>query len=156
MDDRLRVDDDPKRFQPDGEQVERLDKLQALVEHRRAVDADFCAHVPVRMLDRLRRSGGCQLFMGPVAKWSAAGGERDAAHMRSVVPGEALEDRIVLAVDGQQRGTAARDSGGHHIASRNQRLLVGQPDDAALLDYGHRRRKTGAADDGGNHQIGGP
>ena len=48
----------------------------------------------------------------------------------------------------QRRAVRRHGSLSHHVACRNQRLLVGKRNRAALLDRGHRGRKARAANDG--------
>ncbi len=62
----------------------------------------------------------------------------------------------MLTVHRKQRRAVAGDRPGHHFARRNQRFLVGEADNAAVLNGSHGRAKAGAADDGGDGHVGGP
>ena len=122
----------------------RLDQFEALVEHRRAVDADLGAHVPVGMRDRLFGRDRRQIL--DQAQRATASGQGNRADVGQFATLQALEDRIVLAVDGEQRGAMPVDRRGHHLARGNQRLLVGESDRAALLDRCHHRAEPRASD----------
>ena len=87
------------------EKPARLDHLEALVHEACGVDADLAAHGPLRMSDGLL--GGDALKIRAAAE-RAAGGCKDDPRPRPRLfsrAREALEDRIVLAVDGQKLAT---------------------------------------------------
>ena len=75
MDHALRVHHDTDAIEPDRKQVMRLDQFEALVEHRRAIDADLGAHVPVRMRNRLFGRDRGKVI--PRSQRAATGRERD-------------------------------------------------------------------------------
>ena len=60
----------------------------------------------------------------------------------------------MLAVDRQQRRAGAGNGGGQHFACGDQRLLVGKRHGLALFYGGHGRGQPGAANDGGDGDVG--
>ena len=153
VDHRLAVDDDLDLVGLDREQVERLDQFEPLVHHRGAVDADLGAHRPIGVRDRLRGSDGPHVGERAVAERAARCGQQDASDAVRVARLQALEDRRMLAVDGEQRRGVAGDRILHHVAGRDQSLLVGEREDAALLDRGDRGFQAGGADDRGDGDV---
>ena len=92
-----------------AEQMMGLDHLEALVHHRGAVDADLGAHGPVGVAHRLlgRRAAPSRPRVQP------RNGPPEAVRIsrstpRRLAAGQRLEDRVVLGIDRQQRGAAAR------------------------------------------------
>ena len=66
------------------------------------------------MRHRLRR--GHRRKVRDRAQRPSAGGQRDRADIGDLVPGEALEDRIVFRIGRQQRRTVTFHGGGQHLA----------------------------------------
>ena len=83
-------------IEADGEQMMRLDQLQPLVHHRRAIDADLCAHIPIGVRDGLCRRDGAHLIEAEGAERPAAGGQRDFADLADLAACEALEDSVMF------------------------------------------------------------
>ena len=96
-----------------AEQQAGLDQLQPLVHQRGRVHRDLAAHEPVRMRAGLVRRDACQLLAACRQERATRGGQQDAPHARAAPrPAsqrgrQALEDRVVLAVDRQQRRAGA-------------------------------------------------
>ncbi len=99
-----------------------------------------------------------QFFQRCIAKRAARCGQQDTAHAAGgqvavIAPRQGLENRVVFAVDRQQRRAAGAHRIHEHIARHHQRLLVRQQDFLA----GARRRQRGAqarrTDDGSHHSI---
>ena len=89
----------------------RLDDLERLVHHGGRVDRDLAPHHPVGMGAGLVGRHLAQRGRIARAERPARGGEHDVVDARgpaAAVFGQALEDRRMLAVDGQQRGAAPR------------------------------------------------
>ena len=63
------------------------------------------------MFERVGGRDGAECLDVHIAERAAAGGERDAAYARVRVALEALENSVVLAVDGQNFRAALKDSG---------------------------------------------
>src|SRR3979411_738771 len=83
-----------------AEQEVRLDYLERLVGQSRAVDRDLSAHSPGWMPQGVLDSGRSETRGTPVAERAARRRENHPSHLRGGMPGDALEDRAVLAVDG--------------------------------------------------------
>ena len=99
VDDRLGVEDDRDLVGPHVEERPRLDDLERLVEHRRAVDRDALAHVPVRVRPRLLRGRRRHARQRPLAERAAGGGEDQPVEVAPRRVAEELEEGAVLAVD---------------------------------------------------------
>src|SRR5690606_24611961 len=69
--------------------------------------------------------------------------------------GQALEDRIVFTVDGQDAGAAVRCRLHEELAGHDQRLLVGQQYLLAGACRRERGQQTSATDDGSHHRVNG-
>ena len=94
-----------------AKQPVRFDHLETLVHHGRGVYADLAPHHPIRMGTGFVRRHPRKFRERPLPERTAGGGEQDAADAgRPGVPRvarrKALEDRVVLAVDRQQRRAA--------------------------------------------------
>ncbi|MNV50943.1 hypothetical protein D3C71_1429740 [compost metagenome] len=99
-----------------------------------------------------------QLFQWRLAERAAGSGQQNPPHAHLLQPariiaGQALEDRIVFAVDGQQDRAAAPHRLDEQGAGHHQRLLVGQQDLLARLDRRQRRLEPGRPDDSRHHRI---
>src|SRR3546814_8561014 len=97
------MDEDLDAVEPDREQMMRLDQFEALVHHRCRIDTDLCPHRPVGMRDRLRGAHALHIGGFHGAERGAAGGQDDAALLVEAPARKALEYRIMLAVDRQDR-----------------------------------------------------
>ena len=75
------------------------------------------------------------------------------AGIARVVRGQALEDRVVLAVDRQQRRAAFRDRVHEQRAAHHQRFLVGEQDALAGARRGERGGQARGADDRREHRV---
>eukprot|EP00964_Phaeocystis_antarctica_P104088 scaffold69268_cov75-Phaeocystis_antarctica.AAC.3 len=153
VDDRLRVDDDVD--------VVIVDAEEPLVHHRRRVDRDLGAHVPVGVGRRLlahRLGLGLverhQLLRREVAEGTARRGEDDAAQRVGRHALQALEDGRVLRVGGRHHRAVLLEQRQDDRPARDERLFVGQRDRAAQLDRLDRRQQPGDADDARHHRVG--
>ena len=96
-----------------AEQQAGLDELEPLVHERGGIDRDLAAHDPVRMRAGLIGRDALEARAIGVEERTARGGQQDAFHARrrfaaARVARQALEHRVVFAVDGQQRGARRR------------------------------------------------
>ena len=147
-----------------AEQVVRLDELEPLVHERGRVDGDLRPHGPVGMSERLLRGDGGQLRGRAAAERAARSRQEKLLErarraggrgVRAGLPparGDALEERAVLAVHGQD-GQAAAAGGvqderpaGHHA------LLVGQRERGSGLERRHGGAQSGGADHSVQHR----
>ena len=150
MHDRRRVDDHLDPLVRQAEEVVRLDHLEALVGERGGVDRDLRAHRPRRVREGLLGRDGAQVVDGEPAERATARGEDDA--LRLAVE-RALEDRRVLAVDGDQVALAAGSGLQREVAGRDEALLVREGERDAVLERPHRRNQAGEADDSVQHDV---
>ena len=90
-----------------AEQKVRLDHLERLVRQRRAVDGDLASHLPGGMPQRVVERRGLELLRRPLPKRAARRRDDHAPHLDARPAGDALENRAVLAVDGNDLAAAA-------------------------------------------------
>ena len=158
VDDALGMDDDLDLLPRRTEEPMRLDDFEALVHHRRRIDRDLAAHAPARMGTGLLRGNAGKLAEWRGAERAARCGKQDppyAALFRRacIARRETLKDRVVLAVDRQQR-CAAFPHGRHEDAAReHQSLLVGKQNALARARRRKRRRESRSAYDSGDDGI---
>ena len=138
-----------------GKQVKGLDKLEALVHHRRRIDRNLRSHVPVGMVDGLLGTHILQVRPIAVQERSAGSGEDDTFHGTAIGEIEYLEYGAMLRVDGQQGGAVLRHLRHHQFAGANQTFLVRQGHGGAPSHRRQRRLQPGGADDRGHDPLGG-
>ena len=143
------------------EQVMGLNHLQALVHHRRAVDRDLRAHVPVRVRRRLRAHplGFIFALVGElrgreVAEGAAARREDDFPHAVRRHALQGLEDGAMFTIGGRHGRAVLFEEREDGRAAGDQSLLVREGDVLAGLDGGHGRRQPRGAHDARHHNIG--
>ena len=154
MDDALGVQDRLALVGPQAEQPLRLDQFQSLVGQRGRVDRDLGPHRPVRMLERVLGRHASQRRQRELAKRPAGGRQDNAAHRRGRVTLQALEDRVVFAVDRQQPDAVGARLRHDELAGHHQDLLRGEGE---ILARGQRRQRGSqpdGADHGHEHQVG--
>ena len=123
-----------------SEQEVRLDDLERLVGQRGAVHGNLVAHAPGRMRERVIDGGERHLLARLGAEGATGGGEHhatDLVHRRRRL--EALEERVVLAVDRNDANVGLGGGRHDHRAGGDERLLVRERDVAAPLDGDKRR-----------------
>ena len=136
----------------------RLDQLEALVHHRRGVDGDLGAHVPVRMRHRLRRRDGGHAR----PRQCVRNGPPEAVRMicstsSALLEVEDLEDGAVLGIDRQQRRAVAARSRPSSARRRRPGIsLLASADHGAAAHGRQRRLQPGGADDRRHHPVGRP
>ena len=106
------------------------------------------------MLERLLGRNGGKLLNRLLPEWPAGGCQPDGLHLGVRAHAQALMDRVVFAVDGQNRHIAFARRGGQNLAGRNHALLVGQSERFAGQNRRVRRLQTGHANNRRNHKIG--
>ena len=138
-----------------------LNHLQALVHHRRAVDSDLRAHVPVRVRRRFRAHPLGFIFAlvgelggGEVAEGAAGRREDDLPHAVRRHALQGLEDGAVFTVGGRHGRPVLFEQREDGRAAGNQSLLVREGDVLAGLDGRHRRRQPRGAHDARHDDIG--
>ena len=139
-----------------SEQPVGLDHLERLVHHGRGVDRDLATHHPVRVAAGLLRRHVGHRFRRAVAERATGCGEQDAAHARRTqvareIARQALEDRVVLAVDRHQRRAVTAQLADEQAAGHHQRLLVGQQHPLAVASRLERGHQAGGPDDRRHH-----
>ncbi|MNX84668.1 hypothetical protein D3C86_1164780 [compost metagenome] len=155
MDHALRVDHHLDALGRHREQPARLDGLEALVHHRRGVDRDLAAHAPGGMRAGLVGRDAVQRLQRAVQERPARGGEHQPLHARAAGrrARQALEDRVVLAVQRQQRGAVRGHRAHEQRAGHHERLLVRQQDLLARARRRQRRQQPRRTDDGRHHRV---
>ena len=109
-----------------AEQKMGLDQLEALVRERRRINGDLRPHRPRRMRERVLDGDlvGLQPLRAPAAKRPAGRREHVAGGGRPTGGLDELEERRVLAVDGNQLASAAPPSLQSELAAGDEALLV--------------------------------
>ena len=107
-----------------------LCQLQTLVHQGGRIDGNFAAHHPIGMGAGLLGSNGGQIPR-KITKRATRGCQQQAAHARRCAPDfaalrQALEDGVVLAVDGDQRGAASAHRIEQQVTGHHQGFFVGQ------------------------------
>ncbi len=96
---------------------------------------------------------GFELLRCPGAERPARRGQNDALDIIAVAAAERLKQRVVLAVDRQDRRAGRRGAAHEEAAGANQTFLVGKRDRCAALDRGKRRLETGRSADRGHQPV---
>jgi hypothetical protein len=135
----------------DVEEQVRLDQLQPLVDQGRGVDRDHRAHVPGGVGQRLLGRDVVEVLPAAAAERPAAGGEDQSTHLVRRTAVQALGQRAVLAVDGDD--LAGRGQAGDHRSADDQRLLVGQRQGVAGLERGDRGPQPHGPGDAVEHDV---
>ena len=136
-----------------AEEEVRLDHLERLVGQRCAVDGDLASHRPGRVIQRVLPRGVGDALPRPGAKRAAARRDEQAAHVAARTRAEALEDRRVLTVDGDDLSATLRARGGRQLAGDHQRFLVRQRHPLSGGECGERRIESRGANDRIQHDV---
>ena len=137
----------------DAEEPFGFDHLKPLVHHRGTVDRDLGAHLPVGVFQGARRSDAGQLFDRRRAEGTSRRGEEDFVDGIAVFAHQALENRAVFAVHGQNRRAVFHRELRNEFARHNERFLVGQRDGFASFDGRHRGAESGETHHGRHHHV---
>ena len=140
------------------EQPVRLDHFQPLVHHAGGIDRNLLAHDPVRVRARLRWRNVRQLGQRRGAERSARRGQQNTPHatrgqITAKVARQCLKNRVVLAVDGQQFGTALGHGAHEQTARHHQGFLVGEQNTFTRARGSQHRTQSRRTDDGRHHRI---
>src|SRR6185437_13713008 len=100
----------------------RFDYFERLVGERRAIDGDLAPHSPRRVTQRILHCRPRELRVAPVAEWSAGSGEHHPTQLRCRMAGDALQDRAVLAVHGDDLARARRARPPDEVAGDDESL----------------------------------
>ena len=136
------------------EQPASLDHLKAFIHQGCRIDSDALAHLPGRMVERLLDGDLGELAGGSVQKRATRSGQPNPLHFVAATAAHSLVNRIVFAVDGQQRLALSAGLGRDQVAGGDQTFLVGQADRLAGLDRFVSGLESGDTDDGADHKIG--
>src|SRR5215471_1971671 len=110
VNDAFGMDEDVDALARQAEQPVRLDDLETLVHHRRRIHADLPSHYPVRMGTGFVSTHRMEFLQRTLAERSTRRGEKNAAdaglrRIACIACRQALKDRVVLAIERQQRRT---------------------------------------------------
>ncbi len=135
------------------EEPMRLDDLESLVHQRRRIDRDLAAHLPGRMPQRVggRDAGERRTVERP--ERTARRRENQATHFVAAARVQTLVNRVVLAVDGQNRHAPPPGGVNHERAGHDEDFLVGECQRLPRFDRGKRRLETGSPGRRREHDI---
>ena len=132
-----------------------LDDLKAFVHQGRGVDGDLRTHCPVRVLERVGLRLSRKLLRTQTVERPARAGQNEALDLTAVAAAlQALKDRAVLAVDGDDLRAVFFRRVHHKLARADERFLVRKRDAFFLLDGGKRRLEADHAHHGGDDRVG--
>ena len=106
------------------------------------------------MVKRFRHGDRREAVGRETKKRTTRSGQDDALERGAAASLEALENRVVLAIDRQQAYPALAHRGGHHFARYNQNFLIGECDVLAGGDRRERGSESERADQRRNHDCG--
>ena len=158
VDHAFRVDHDLDALARHAEQPVRFDHLEALVHHRRRVDADLSPHHPVGMGTGFVSADRMEFRNRALAERPPRRGQEDAANagfggIARIGRRKALKDGIVLAVDRKQRRAALGRGRHENRASDHEGLLVRKQNALAGERCRKRRPQACRADDRRDHGV---
>ncbi|VVN65932.1 hypothetical protein PS685_04732 [Pseudomonas fluorescens] len=135
-----------------------LDQLQAFVHHAGRIYRNLAPHRPIGMSTGLIRRDVFKLCQRRLTEWTTRGCQQnptntDITQATGKVPRQALENRVVFAVDGQQYRTAATHGLHKQVAGHHQRFFVGQQDLLAGIDRRQCRAQACGTDNCRHHRI---
>ena len=131
----------------DAEEEVGLDQLQSLVGERGRVDRDLRTHAPRRVGERVVHRHALELVAAAAAEGPSGGGQHERVDRTGVPTLEALEERGVLRVDGQQSSSTPLLRGERERSGGDEALLVRKRERDAALERPERRADAGEADD---------
>ena len=105
------------------------------------------------MTQRLLRSYGGKIRRRSLAEGAAGTGQDQAFHGRGLLPLEALEDGIVLAVDRKDTSAHLCCSSHHQLAGHHQDFLARNSQILVVFQGVKCRLEAGCANDGDQHEI---
>ncbi|RIH83643.1 hypothetical protein Mrose_02941 [Calidithermus roseus] len=147
------MDEHPDLLQPKLEELEGLEHLQTLVEQRRGIDGDLGPHLPAGVLEG-HLGGDASQVGGFAQEGPARGGEDEFGHAGQGFAHQALVERGVLGVHGQDFGPALPGLGPQQRPRCHHALLVGQRHAPPGPHCRPHARQTRQAGDGGHYHVG--
>ena len=128
------------------EEIVRLDHFKPFVHHRRAVDRNAAAHLPVRMGQRLLYADIRQFLPGAITKATAAGRDDQTAHRFGIISLQTLKDGTVLRIDRIEPTAMRCQCCFDQFTTADQAFLVGQRHILIVLDGTQRRMQAAKTD----------
>ena len=147
----LAVDDDIDGIDGNGEEMMRLDDLEALVHEGRGIDRDLVAHKPGGMRERIGRRNLGELGTRASEERASRAGEPDLVDGIGGLAREALEDGAVLGVDGDE--LAGGGERHEQVAADDDRLLVGIGQALPASEGGIARGDAHGTDERVDHAV---
>ncbi len=140
-----------------AEQLVGLDDFEALVHQRARVHRDLRPHRPRRVRQRVRDRDVGEAGGAAAPKRATARRQQQASDLALGVNrrAQALVDRAVLRVDGDQLGAGDRSQRLHNRAGGDEALLVGERQTLAGRERCDRHRQPGETNDAVDHHVGG-
>ena len=132
----------------------RLNHLEALVHHARAIDGDLRAHLPCGVTQRLSARRTLDIALLPCAERPARRGQYQPRYGIAALRLKTLEDRRMLAVHRHDGLMKRRRLSHDQRAAGHQRFLVGQQQPPGHVQRRHRRRKPRDAYDRRQYVVG--
>src|SRR5271156_491754 len=105
------------------------------------------------MIECLLNRDGAELRGWSVQEWASGGSQPDALDFLHPATTQALMDRVVLAVDGQQRLTLFASFSGDQLAGSDQAFFISYTDCLSRLNSLVGGLKSSHADDGADHEV---
>ena len=121
----------------DGKKVHCFDKFQTFIHHRRAVHADFCAHVPFRVRNSHDRRCVFNFLAAFSAEGTARACEQDTLERPvSALSLKALENRGVFAVHRYNFRALFCGAPHNNFTAADKGFLVGKRYSMSLVNCG--------------------
>gem|GEM_PF-6751358 len=149
----LRMDDHFYLIVWNPEKKMRFNNFQRFVGERCAIDRDLAAHRPGRMLQRIGKRRAGNLIGTPGAKRTAARRDHESPDITAIAPSEALQNRRMLTVHGNDLTTTAFTRCRGERACHHERFLVRERHTFAGFECRECRIQTGSANNGVEHDI---
>src|SRR5579875_3635686 len=105
------------------------------------------------MFERVGDGDSLEALAWPCTERAAGGGKNNPFDGGALAALQTLEQRVVLAVDGQQPDLIGLCRAGHDLAGYNQDFLVGEGDILASLDGAQRGTQSQGPDQRGDYQL---
>ena len=130
------MNDDVDALHADAEEPAGFDHFKAFVEECGGVDGDLRAHFPSRVLECLGEGDVGDLVGRQRAEGAAGRGENQPGDFRfaAAMAVEALENRVVFAIDGQEFDAALFRRSGDDFTCHDEDFLGGDGEIFACLD----------------------
>src|SRR5688572_28301340 len=130
-----------------------FDDLERFVGECGTVDGDLSTHPPRGVPQRILNGRVSEALSAPIAKRSTRCSEDDPFHLRARMTGNALENRAVLAVDGNDLARSGSACLSHQVPRDNESFLVRKSDTLSRFERSQRCVEAGGADDGVENNV---